>query len=135
MKPCKFLDVLLSILYILYLFFAEVNFKLSTNTACSTDGINKFISGFQKEISSQEDCKLECERHEWCKGYRVNGTDSVSCRLLTNENVTISDGWKHFDDGNWAEPDEWKETPDAVGYLCYEKTFVGKKHLNYVENI
>ena len=108
------------------MFYAEIAFKLSTNTACSTDGINKYISGLEKKLTSHDDCKLECERHEWCKGYRINGTDLISCRLLTNQNVSISGGWEYLDEGNWAEPDEWRETINAVGFMCYEKVLIGK---------
>ena len=119
--------------FFVFISILEIGFKLSTNTACSTDGINKYISGLQKDVPSQEDCSLECERYNWCRGYRISGKDdSLSCRLLTNEIVSLSDGWEYLDEGNWAEPDKWKETHNAIVDplpldMCYEKFFVGKK--------
>ena len=76
---------------------------------------------------------MECERYEWCRRYRIFGVDnSLSCRLLTNEIVSISDGWEYLDKGNWAEPDKWKETHNTMEDplpldMCYVKFIVGEK--------
>ena len=67
-------------------------------------------------------CKLECKKNRWCKGIRIKeGTLTGQCRLLTETKVSIS-GWTFYNEGNWAEPENWQELGSTrSGYVCYAK--------------
>ena len=92
---------------------------------CTTDGVGKVISGYQKSVDDEDACKTACATFEWCKGYRIN-TKGTQCRLLTSDKtVTDSslDGEPNFyNPRNWAEPDDWKGSSIYTDYKCYKKS-------------
>merc|ERR1711894_97927 len=88
------------------------------------EGIKNYISGYQKDLVTYDDCKLACEKYDWCKGFRIKQKNTISCRLLTNEYAEI-EGWTLFNKGNWVEPENWRGSIWANAtnshYKCYEK--------------
>ena len=71
-------------------------------------------------------CKKMCKDFQWCKGIQLRkGSLTSRCTLLTNVKTTLP-GWTFFNEGNWAEPDEWQERNSYRGYkgsqgFCYAK--------------
>ena len=76
-------------------------------------------------METKEECKLECENYEWCRGIKINVVYSGNCRLLTNQSTPIN-GWTFYDSGNWVEPKNWKESKTIDNYRCLEKVEIGK---------
>ena len=103
------------------------DFEERTNSACTvTEGGFDYIGGLQNSDTSQFACKLLCKTFPWCRGIRVSSSaTSNGCRLLTDQTQNIRTGWPHFNAGNWAEPNQWKESPIS-SYKCFEKILVGK---------
>ena len=87
------------------------------------------ISGYQNlnKASTFQECKNQCEKYEWCRGVRVANpkmTIDKYCRLLTNHSSPI-EGWTLYNNGNWAEPQEWNESPVYPTLRCLEKVKIG----------
>ena len=110
-------------------------FRLKTETVCTTEGIKNYISGYQKDLVTYDDCKLACEKYDWCKGFRIKQKNTISCRLLTNEYAEI-EGWTLFNKGNWVEPENWRGSIWANAtnshYKCYEKIGSGGNNSNFL---
>ena len=47
--------------------------RTSTGCVLPDNGLNKAISGYQPKdgIRTVAECKLDCEKYEWCRGIRV----------------------------------------------------------------
>ena len=100
----------------------EFKFLERTSTSCTTDGQTKVIAGYQSGEKTLIQCKLDCEKYEWCRGIRVANPDESTletCRLLTNHSVHIT-GWKYYNIGNWAEPRNWADSQYNT-LRCLEK--------------
>lgn len=71
---------------------------------------------------------MECEKYDWCRGFRVKEKNTISCRLLTNKYAEM-EGWTLFNKGNWVEPENWRGSIWANAsnshYKCYEKVGSG----------
>ena len=69
-------------------------------------------------FSTENECKLKCEKYKWCRGIRVPG-----CKLLTNHRTPVpgcrSTGF------DWTEPQNWKNGT-RNGYRCLEKVISSK---------
>ena len=111
------------------------NFVIRTCTACASHAW-RYISGYQKQQISHVQCENECQKYHWCRGIRISGSLSQhfgKCRLLTNHKTNLP-GWTFYNDGNWVEPNNWKETGDVTcksafsgkTYHCYEKNSPSK---------
>ena len=101
------------------------SYRLRTSSSCS--GIKGgYIPGYQREDTN---CKARCDEHEWCRGYRISNSfvyrNQYSCRLLTPDRQDGMSGWTLLDEGNWLEPELWKES-NALPYKCFEKNVAGK---------
>ena len=59
-----------------------------------------------------------CGKFSWCKGIRIS--TGGSCRLLAKDQPAPLSGWSPYDFGNWAEPDQWKNSA-VSGYTCHAK--------------
>lgn len=105
-------------------------FKVRTSSLCViTEGQFDSIAGHQND-AGEEDCKLQCEKYEWCRGVRVMYSNKKECRLLTNNSTPI-DGYNYLNPGRWVEPKDWKESilyPTTVNptYRCLEKIEIRK---------
>ena len=104
-----------------------------TNRQCTTGDkhdLFKYISGYQKDVESYDICETECEKHDWCKGYRIKIRNTISCRLLTDYRDANLRGWTLYNERNWVEPDKWKPIPfvegNGPGYRCFAKTKYSK---------
>ena len=104
-----------------------------TNRQCTTGDkhdLFKYISGYQKDVDSYDICETECEKHDWCKGYRIKIRNTISCRLLTDYRDANFCGWNLYNERNWVEPDKWKPIPfvegNGPGYRCFAKTKYSK---------
>ena len=99
-------------------------FEEKTSTACSlTTGDNDYISGLQKTGMDKSSCETECIKYSWCRGILVK--DSVGpCRLLTEVEPDPIDGWSALLFGNWAEPNQWKNS-GVNGFKCYARLSTG----------
>ena len=69
-------------------------------------------------------CETQCKNYSWCRGIDFGGGWGV-CRLLGKEQPEPIDGWTAKDYGNWAEPAQWKKSPNAR-YKCYEMIITGR---------
>merc|ERR1712079_187805 len=100
-------------------------FRLKTKTACSINGNFRYVSGYQKNVETHDECKQHCVKYDWCKGYRIKNKNKIDCRLLTKDNSVKLEGWDFFNKGNWVEPENWMEIvgvdPSKASYKCYEK--------------
>ena len=76
-------------------------------------------------------CEKECISYSWCKGISslYSARRGITrCRLLAEQKPeTNISGWDWKDDGNWVEPDQWKNgaTLASDTAACYEKIQTG----------
>ena len=101
-----------------------MKYKLKTSVGCTTDGGFKPIAGYQKDVDAYHECEAECDKYDWCKGYRIKRTNTISCRLLTDKKDAEMEGWILFNKDNWVEPEQWIPTEypsDGPGYKCFVK--------------
>ena len=102
---------------------------MKTKTACSINGNFRYVSGYQKNVETHDECKQHCVKYDWCKGYRIKKQNNIDCRLLTKDDSVILEGWDFFNKGNWVEPEKWMEItgvdPLKSPYNCYEKIASG----------
>ena len=102
---------------------------MKTDTACSSNGNHRYISGYQKDVETHDECKQICAKYDWCKGYRIKDRNIIQCRLLTNDDSVEMEGWTFYNKGNWVEPQNWRGilgvNASTTSYKCYEKVTSG----------